>query len=68
MGLIFSTLILDQVSGDICSCCNFEMTRSYVHRNVIQHKGKCHSSSPLKWCSPWKESSSHQLVFGLPMP
>ncbi|RVW78474.1 hypothetical protein CK203_050426 [Vitis vinifera] len=39
-----------------------------VHRNVIQHKGKCHSSSPLKWCSPWKESSSHQLVFGLPMP
>ncbi|KAL6334458.1 hypothetical protein AAG906_015651 [Vitis piasezkii] len=33
-----------------------------VHRNVIQHKGKCHSSSPLKWCSPWKESSSHQLV------
>ncbi|RVW66353.1 hypothetical protein CK203_065180 [Vitis vinifera] len=58
-----STLILDQVY-----CCNFEVTRSYVHRNVIQHKGKCHSSSPLKWCSPWKESSSHQLVFGLPMP
>ncbi|KAL6347528.1 hypothetical protein AAG906_026052 [Vitis piasezkii] len=56
------SLLTSRVSGDICSCCNFEMTRSYVHRNVIQHKRKCHSSSPLKWCSPWKESSSHQLV------
>ncbi|KAL6312247.1 hypothetical protein AAG906_022792 [Vitis piasezkii] len=45
-----------------------EVRSEWVHRNVIQHKGKCHSSSPLKWCSPWKESSSHQLVFGLPMP
>ncbi|KAL6338125.1 hypothetical protein AAG906_012820 [Vitis piasezkii] len=47
---------------------NRSLLTSRVHRNVIQHKGKCHSSSPLKWCSPWKESSSHQLVFGLPMP
>ncbi|RVW71496.1 hypothetical protein CK203_061011 [Vitis vinifera] len=60
------SLLTSQVYLPIC--CNFEMTRSYVHKNVIQHKGKCHSSSPLKWCSPWKESTSHQLVFGLPMP
>ncbi|RVW58614.1 hypothetical protein CK203_116016 [Vitis vinifera] len=66
--LLTSQVYLPMFRVTFAVVCNFEMTRSYVHRNVIQHKGKCHSSSPLKWCSPWKESSSHQLVFGLPMP